>query len=223
MPKHSLDKYSDYLDLIFPLNGKSLPLDNGYIIYSALSLLCPNFHELKNISVHPIAGIPNSSKRLRLTKRSKLQIRIALEQIPLIYEFLVEQTFKIGYDQFHIGTPQYKALIPSCILYSRLVIIKHCIEPKVFLNAAQRQLEKLGIKGNINLLKKKNGELQCRQLVLKKKEGTFPIRGYGVKVKDLSEADSIKLQQHGIGGKQKMMCGVFVPSWNKQNDSSQKA
>ncbi len=214
---------TSYVDLTFPLKGKSLPLDNGYIIYSALSRLCPNLHKLTNIFIHPIAGFPNSSKQLRLAKRSKLQIRIEVEQIPLIYEFLAGQTFKIGQDQFHIGIPEYKPLTPCSVLYSRLVIIRRCIEPQVFLEAAQRQLESLGIKGNIDILKKNNGQLQCRQLVIKKDIGTFPIKGYGVEVKDLSEGDSLTLQQHGIGGKKKMMCGVFVPSWNNQNDGSQQA
>ena len=196
------------------LRGKLLPLDNGYIIYSALSRICPNIHKLKKISIHPIAGIPNSNKQLRLTKRSRLQIRIPIEEIPQIYEFLVEQTFNIGQSQFHLGIPEYKALTSSSTVYSRLVVIRRCIEPQVFLDAARRQLEELGIRGKINLLQKKNGQLQCRQLVMNKKEGTFPIRGYGVEVTDLNEEDSLKLQQHGIGGKHKMMCGVFVPSWN---------
>ena len=211
---------TSYVDVLFPLKGRLLPLDNCYLIYSALSCLCPNIHKSNDIAIHPIAGIPNSYKQLKLTKRSKLKIRIPIEQIPLIYEFLVEQTFKIGESQFHIGIPEYKALTSSCSLYSRLVIIRRCIEPQVFLEAAQSQLANLGITGNINLLKKKNGQLQCRQLILNKKEGTFPIRGYGVEVTDLSESDSIKLQQHGIGGKKKMMCGVFVPSWKNQKQSN---
>ncbi|MDJ0745665.1 MAG: type I-MYXAN CRISPR-associated protein Cas6/Cmx6 [Xenococcaceae cyanobacterium MO_167.B27] len=211
---------ANYVDLAFPLTGKLLPLDNGYIIYSALSRICPNLHELKNISIHPIAGIPNSNKQLRITKRSRLQIRIPIEEISQIYEFLVEQTFNIGQSQFHLGIPEYKALTSSSTVYSRLVIIRRCIEPQVFLEAAQRQLEGLGIQGNIKLLKKKNGQLQCRQLVMKKKEGTFPIRGYGVEITDLNEFDSIKLQQQGIGGKHKMMCGVFVPSWNSHAETT---
>ncbi len=208
-----------YVDLEFPLTGKLLPLDNGYIIYSALSRICPNLHELKNISIHPIAGIPNSTKQLRLTKRSRLQVRIPIEEISQIYEFLVEQTFNIGQSQFHLGIPEYKALTSSSTLYSRLVVIRRCIEPQVFLEAAQRQLAALGIQGNINLLQKKNGQLQCRQMVIKNKEGTFPSRGYGVEVADLNEEDSLKLQQHGIGGKHKMMCGVFVPSWKSRAEA----
>ncbi|MEL6442219.1 MAG: type I-MYXAN CRISPR-associated protein Cas6/Cmx6 [Cyanobacteria bacterium J06621_8] len=208
-----------YVDVVFPLKGRLLPLDNGYLIYSALSRLCPNIHRLNNIGIHPIAGRPNPYKQLKLTQSSQLKIRIPLEQILSIYQFLVEQTFKIGESQFYIGTPEYQALFSATNLYSRLVIIRRCIEPQAFIEAAQRQLEKLGIKGQIKILQKQNGQLQCRQLTMRKKEGTFPIRGYGVEVTDLSEADSIKLQQHGIGGKRKMMCGVFVPSQKNQSQS----
>jgi len=58
---------------------------------------------------------------------------------------------------------------------------------------------------------------------MRKEEGTFPLIGYGVEVTDLSESDSIKLQQQGIGGKRKMMCGVFVPSWKNQNQSNDRS
>lgn len=209
----------NFIDLVFPLKGKLLPIDNSYLIYSALSRLCPNIHSLKSIGIHPIAGRPNRYKQLKITQRSKLKIRIPLEQIPLIYQFLVEQTFKIGESQFQIGIPEYKALSPASSLYARLVIIRRSRKPEDFIEAAQRQLEKLEIIGRINLLRKNNGQLQCRQLTMRKKEGTFSLIGYGVEVTDLSEADSIKLQQHGIGGKRKMMCGVFVPSWKNQDQS----
>ncbi len=67
-----------HIDLAFSLKGKSLPLDNGYIIYSALSRICPNLHELTNIFIHPIAGIPNESgkkwgKYFKMTSCQKLQ------------------------------------------------------------------------------------------------------------------------------------------------------
>jgi len=213
-----------YVDVVFPLKGKLLPIDNGYLIYSALSRLCPNIHQSNNIGIHPIAGRPNRYKQLKLTQRSKLKIRIPLEQIPLIYQFLVEQTFKIGESQFQIGIPEYKALSPASRLYSRLVIIRRSRKPEDFIESALRQLEKLEITGKMNLLQKSNGQLQCRQLTMRKKEGTFPLIGYGVEVTELSETDSVKLQQHGIGGKRKMMCGVFVPSWknsDRDNDNSQ--
>jgi CRISPR-associated protein Cas6 len=212
---------SPYVDLVFPLEGQLLPLDCGYIVYSALSRICPALHELENISIHPIAGIPQSNKQLRLTKSSKMQIRIPMDLIPSVYEFLAGQTFAIGDNQFHLGIPDYHALIPCPSLYSRLVIIRRSQQPQSFLNAAQRQLESLGIKGNIALITRANGEPQKRQLTIENRTGTFALKGFGVKISDLSEEDSLTLQQYGIGGKQKMMCGVFVPSSRNKKEEEE--
>ena len=58
------------------LRGTPIPLDNGYVIYSALSSICPILHELKSIGIHPIAGIPTRNNLLELTAQSRLKIRI---------------------------------------------------------------------------------------------------------------------------------------------------
>jgi CRISPR-associated protein Cas6 len=139
-----------------------------------------------------------------------LQIRLPVDLIPFIYESLAGQTFSIGQNQFQLGIPEYNPLHPFPDLYSRLVIIKRFQEPQSFLEAAKRQLERLGIQGTIALTTRANGQPQCRQLTIENKTGTFPVKGFGVQVTDLSTEDSITLQKYGIGGKQKMMCGVFV-------------
>jgi len=36
--------------------------------------------------------------------------------------------------------------------------------------------------------------------------------GYAVRVSGLSDEDSLKLQERGLGGKRRMGCGVFVPT-----------
>jgi CRISPR-associated endonuclease/helicase Cas3 len=207
-----LTEDSPYIDLVFSLTGKTLPLDNGYIVYSALSRICPAIHELDNISIHPIAGIPESSKLLRLTQCSKLQIRLPVDLIPSLYESLAGQTFSISQNSFQLGIPEYNPLAPFPNLYSRLVIIRRFQESQSFLEAAKRQLEELNIQGTITLCTRTNGQPQCRQLAIKNKNGTFALRGFGVQVTDLSAEESITLQKYGIGGKHKMMCGVFVPS-----------
>jgi CRISPR-associated endonuclease/helicase Cas3 len=196
---------SPYIELFFSLTGQTLPLDNGYIVYSALSRICPAIHELKNISIHPIAGIPESSKLLRLTQHSKLQIRLPVDLISLIYESLAGQTFSIGQNQFHLGIPGYTPLAPFSNLYSRLVIIRRFQESQSFLEAAKRQLKRLGIQGSITLATRSNGQPQCRQLTIKNETGTFAVRGFCVQIADLNPEDSITLQKYGIGGKQKMM------------------
>ena len=202
---------SPYIDLTFPLSGENLPLDNGYLVYAALSRICPIIHDLQHISIHPIAGIPEPPKALRLISRSKLIIRLPIDQIPLLYS-LGGQSFTIGKNQYQLGFPEPKTLQPVSGLYSRLVIIRRYQEPQAFLKEAQRQLKQLKIQGTITFLTRADGEPQCRQLTIKNQSGIFQLKGFGLRVSELSDEDSMTLQQFGIGGKHKMMVGVFLPT-----------
>jgi CRISPR-associated endonuclease/helicase Cas3 len=203
---------SIFVDVIFPLAGDPLPLDHGYLIYSALSRKCSAIHEIPNLSIHPISGTPDSEKKLHLLPNSSLKIRIPHFKIPLIYNNLVTEKFKIGINNYFLDIPTVKTLTPAPSLYSRLVIIRRHQNPESFQVVANQQLTKLGIEGDIKLLSRKDGNPQCRQLTIKNQRGSFKVRGFAVKVDNLSKDDSLTLQAYGLGGKQKMMCGVFVPS-----------
>ncbi len=202
----------EHIEVIFKLKGAPIPLDNGYVIYSALCRICPTLHELENVGIHPIAGIPDQNKFLELTPNSCLKIRIHHLQIPLIYPHLTGQTFEIGEESYQLNIPDYQAIRSSDSLYSRLVVITGYQDPPTFLEAVQRQMDSLGIQGNIELLTRRDGTPQRRQLTIRKQGDEFKIRGFGVKISELSPEDSLILQEQGIGGKRKMMCGVFVPA-----------
>ncbi|MBD2346029.1 type I-MYXAN CRISPR-associated protein Cas6/Cmx6 [Anabaena subtropica] len=208
----------DYLDLTFKLRGAPIPLDNGYITYAALSRTCPPLHELKNIGIHPIAGIPTRNNLLELTAQSRLKIRIHHQQIPLIYPYLAGQAFHIGQNSYQLDIPDYKPLISSESVYSRLVIIKGFQDTTNFIEAVQRQLDNIGIQGKIELLTRQDGTPQKRQLTINKEGKQFEIRGFGVKISELNPEDSLTLQEQGIGGKRKMMCGIFVPATRSKEE-----
>jgi CRISPR-associated protein Cas6 len=200
----------EYLDLTFKLKGAPIPLDNGYTIYSALSRICPPLHELDLVGIHPIAGIPTRNNFLELTPRSTLKIRLHHLQIPLIYPYLTAQTFNIGHNAYQLNIPDYHPLVASDSLYARLVIITGFQDPPSFLDAVQRQLETLHIQGRVELLTRRDGTPQRRQLTINKQGKSFKVRGFGVKISELNQEESLRLQVRGIGGKRKMMCGVFV-------------
>ncbi|AUT02877.1 type I-MYXAN CRISPR-associated protein Cas6/Cmx6 [Nostoc sp. CENA543] len=207
-----------YLDLTFKLRGAPIPLDNGYAVYSALSRICPSLHELKSIGIHPITGIPTRNNLLELTAQSRLKIRINHQQIPLIYPYLAGQAFHIGQNSYQLDIPDYKPLISSESVYSRLVIIKGFQDSNNFIEAVQRQLDNIGIQGKIELLTRQDGTPQKRQLTINKEEKKFEIRGFGVKISELNPEDSLTLQEQGIGGKRKMMCGIFVPATRSKEE-----
>jgi CRISPR-associated endonuclease/helicase Cas3 len=208
----------EYVDLTFKLRGAPIPLDNGYVIYSALSRICPILHELKSIGIHPIAGIPTRNNLLELTAQSRLKIRIHHQQIPLIYPYLAGQAFHIGQDFYQLDIPDYKPLISSESVYSRLVVIKGFQDSVNFIEAVQRQLDNIGIQGKIELLTRQDGTPQKRQLTINKEGKQFKVRGFGVKISELNPEDSLILQEQGIGGKRKMMCGIFVPATRSKEE-----
>lgn len=202
----------EYVDLMFKLRGAPIPLDNGYVIYSALSNICPSIHELEPIGIHPIAGRPTKNNLLELTAQSRLKIRIHHQQIPLIYPYLAGQYFHIGQNCYQLGIPDYKPLISSESVYSRLVIITGFQDSTKFIKAVQRKLDNLEIQGKIELLTRQDGTPQRRQLTINKEGKQFKVRGFGVKISELNPEDSLILQEKGISGKRKMMCGIFVPA-----------
>jgi len=208
----------EYIDLTFQLRGVPMPLDNGYPIYAALSRICPPLHELNYIGIHPIAGIPTRNLFLELTDRSRLKIRIQHQQIPLVYPYLAGQAFKIGQNSYQLNIPDYKPLISSESLYSRLVIITGFQDSTTFIEAVQRQLDNLEVQGKIELLTRQDGTPQRRQLTINKEGKQFKVRGFGVKITELNPEDSLTLQEQGIGGKRKMMCGIFVPATRSKEE-----
>ncbi len=54
------------VDLKFPVIGKKIPSDHGYLLYSAISKLLPEVHKLEDISIRGISGIPDRYRGLNL-------------------------------------------------------------------------------------------------------------------------------------------------------------
>ena len=150
----------EYLDLTFKLRGAPIPLDNGYVIYSGLSRICPSLHELKSIGIHPSPGIPTGNNSLELTAQSRLKIRIFHQQIPLLYPYLAGQAFHIGRNSYQLDIPDYRQFISAGSVYSRFVVIKGFRYYTGFLEAVQRQLDNLEIQGKVELLTRQDGAPQ---------------------------------------------------------------
>lgn len=117
------------------------------------------------------------------------------------------KSLKIGKHKTRLGIFNICLLQRVEKLRSRIVVIKGYEEPDAFLAAAQRQLERLGIKGIASIPTKTDGKPERRSIKIKK----FTVVGFGLEVTNLSNEDSMTLQKYGVGGKQKMGCGVFVP------------
>ena len=198
--------HNPYIELRFPVMGRKLPIDHGYLLYSAFKYKLMQLQDWDDISIKTISGKLDSNKRneINLTERSNLLIRLPAEKIPFVYSFS-GKSLTIGKHKIRLGIPEMNFLQPKSKLKSHIVVIRGYEEPKTFLEAAKRQLDKLNIHANLKLILNKNGVPKRKTIRVKQ-----TLIGFGIEATNLSETDSIILQEKGLGGKQKMGCGVFV-------------
>lgn len=193
-----------FVELKFPVKGKSLPADHGYGLYAAFVHLIPEIRQEKKLSILTIPGLADQNGKIFLTHQSCFKIRIPVSQVPLVYKLAGNQV-SVGRHPIKIGIPQISFLEPAQRLKARIVTIKNSWEPDKFLASVTEQLNNLGISGLASVSLDKQGNI-CRKTIKIKQ---YQIIGFTTEISGLSDQDSLKLQQWGIGGKRHMGCGFF--------------
>ena len=193
------------IELSFTIQGQTLPADHGYLLYASLSRLLPDVHRENGLAVHPIRGRQAGERQLQLQPWSRLVIRTQPESIPALISLAGKQLTLAG-RVLRIGVPQVLSLVPAPTLRSRLVTIKldkdnGPITAETFLPAVRRQLDSLSISAEALVTIGRR-----RTLRIKDKE----VIGFEVIVEGLTAEESLALQEHGLGGRRHMGCGVFV-------------
>jgi CRISPR-associated protein Cas6 len=184
-----------HLDLQFPVTGASLPSDQGYALFAAISRVIPEAHDSDWLAVETLPGVA----------RAKLRVRVPQDRVPLLLK-LAGKRLEVDGHAVRLGAPQIYLLKPSSALYARVVTIKGYTEPEPFLDAVCRKLDALGVKGE---------PVVGPRRVLK--VGSHTVVGFALAVHELSDEASILLQERGIGGRRHMGCGFFNPATNGLN------
>lgn len=209
----------DFLEIQFELRGKTLPADHGYALYSAVKKLLQETEDESlpkdlpsEVRLCSVPGLPDRAGMIYLNRGSRFRVRCPSEQMQLWYRFLQNQVFDIRGHLIRLVQPRITLPEASDRLASRLVTFKldaidHADVPRYFLGSCQKGLERLEIKGQVFIPSDATGDLARRTIQVKDKK----ILGYGVVVEGLSQEDSLKLQWHGLGGRQHFGCGWFYP------------
>jgi CRISPR-associated protein Cas6 len=92
------------------------------------------------------------------------------------------------------------ALRPAPVLAARLVTTRSGQDEGRFDREIARQLSALGIA---------TSAIRGRRRIVRIKDKA--VVGYGVRIAGLDAAESLRSQEHGLGDRRKMGCGVFVP------------
>jgi len=210
----------NFLEIQFSIGGvtKTLPADHGYALYSAVKQVLQQAEvEQQNIpsdvKLCSVPGVSNGDGKIYLHRRSRVRLRCPADQVQIWYRLLQNQDLNIRGHQIRLVRPRLMLPEASEILKARMVTFKleavdHPEVPRYFLESCQKGLDRLEITGQTTFIPSDDdGSLARRSLRIKEKK----IVGYSVVVEGLSEADSLKLQWHGLGGRQHFGCGWFYP------------
>ncbi len=197
------------IDVLFALQGRTLPVDHGYTLQQAVLAHAPWLHEEPQAGIHRIhvAGSQNGWQRpdgdqpLMLSKRTKLSIRIPKSRLNALQQALEQQTLDVGGHQLTIGAGKVRLLSRETTLLARYLVSDHNLDETAFLATIADQLQAHNIKirkalcGKPAVLFHPDGAIATRSLLLA----------------DLTQDEALTLQQLGLGAHRTLGCGLFIP------------
>ena len=204
---------ADVVDLAFSIQCRQLPVDHLHALSTALQDALPDMQNT-GIGLHElhIAGSQNGWERpdprlgqyLMPSRRTRLSMRVPRAKAGEITRRLQGLILDIDGCELTLGPAREKPISSHDTLYARHVLMQDAAEEEdenLFLERMARELEEKGIQVKKALCGKTS------------KIGTDsdPLYPRSLMIADLSPADSIKLQQEGLGDHQHLGCGIFLP------------
>lgn len=200
----------DIVDVVFSVQGKSIPLDNAYALSNAIEQVLPWVADDDQLGIHHIFGAESGNGWLRpenaeneilyLSRRQKLTIRIVKERLSDI-QALTGQTLLVDEHLLTVGKSNVRKLSDMNIVFARNVVVESGMSEDDFMKACVEQLKDLGI----NVKKMMCGRERIIQLP------DSPLITRGLMIADLEKAESVKVQEQGLGVGRKLGCGLFLP------------
>lgn len=218
-----------YINVSFPLSGKQLPADHGYLVYSAISRSTSSLHGIDWLAIELISGSPSGRGLIALPDRdATLRLRIPAGHYRDVLS-LAGKRLDIGGHQIRLGLPVAHPLEPAPSLYARIVTIKKFTEPEPFIEAVKRKLDTFGVKGRVELPREavrtggedEQARYRRRIITIHGKS----VVGFSVAVRDLNDEYSLLLQAGAVNvvsedgsvkwqsifSRRAMGCGFFNP------------
>jgi CRISPR-associated protein Cas6 len=193
-----LQRHAAMVDLVFPLVGQSLPRDHAQALQQALSQVMPWLSEEPRAGIHPVKLVAGSDAEALLSQRTRLLLRMPRARVAAV-QALAGRAIEVGGSTVQLGTPHLRELLPHATLYAPAVAAPGADEG-VFMQAVAGELQSLAVRSH-TVCGKRNSRLVQGQMIT-----VFSLMLHG-----LSLADSLRLQEHGLGPHRLLGCGIFVP------------
>jgi CRISPR-associated protein Cas6 len=188
------------VDLVFPLTGRSLPRDYTQALHAALQQELPWLAQEPRAGVHPLKLVQGSTAGpvSLLSPRTRLLLRLPRERVAQA-SALAGRTLAVEGHTMQLAAPHERELLPHATLYAYAVAAAGEDEA-AFMQAVAGELQALGVRTQTVCGKRGERPYDSRTLT------TFSLMLHA-----LSAADSLRVQERGLGPHRLLGCGVFVP------------
>jgi CRISPR-associated protein Cas6 len=187
------------VDVIYPLQCRSLPRDHRRALAQALEGVLPWLGDPAQAGVHRINAVAGIGPTVLLSQRARLTLRVRRERVgdlaPLQGAALDVAGFPLRVGQAAV----VRELLPHSTLYAHLVATADDDE-LAFLDSIETELGALGV-----LCQRICGR---RQVI---DNGGVPVTAYSLMLDGLSAAGSLRVLEAGLGRHRRLGCGLFVP------------
>jgi CRISPR-associated protein Cas6 len=199
----------DIVDAVFAISCRSLPVDHAYALSQAIQAAMPWFALEPRAGLHTIHGAESGSGWMRpedpdallqLSRRAKLALRLPRHRLDAAAA-LVGRTLQVAGWPLRVDRLAMRPLSRITTLFSRCVVFVAAGDEAAFLVAAEGELDALGIKPE-------------RMLCGRMTPVATPARTYQTRslmLAGLTQEQSLRLQQQGLGAERKLGCGLFIP------------
>ena len=187
----------EMIDMVFDLEGGTLPAAYRFALWTALLRLVPNLAEEKLVGVLPLRSTVNNQGML-LAKRAKLVLRLPKILAESATSSLTGQQLDIAGSTMHVGVAKARPIQPYPTIHAQLVTGSS--DEVLFVGDIMKQMAELGV----------TGKLICGKR-LTVNGGQRSIDGFSLVLHDLKPEASLQLQYAGLGEDRQFGCGIFVP------------
>lgn len=211
------------VELSFPLRGTPLPYDHGYLVHRAVAGIVPWVAEPAqvNLALVPIRGSAHGGF-LHLTSVSRLAFRLDSDDVERLQP-LADRVLAVEAATLRLGRPTEHALRPVPGLLSPFVAVEHSRQSDAVLQTLKAEFVALDIRA-VPALRLRHGRegaspagqgrrsFDCPYARYVRQVGGRSVVGWEVQVFGLAPAESVRLQERGVGPGRRYGCGVFVPA-----------
>lgn len=186
------------VDVVFPLEGQTMPRDHAQALHQALAAQWPWLDTDPGAGIHPIKVVHGNEEQALLSRRTSLLLRVGAQRVDELLALAGLELDVVGH-RLRLGRAHRRELRPHATLYAYKVAADSADEI-AFMAAVAAELAQLAIGGERVCGKRQSMAVSGRVL------HTFSLM-----LHELAPAQSLRLQGCGVGPHRLLGCGLFVP------------